>query len=104
MDSEPKRALELASQAISINSRNASYFDTRGNIFMRLGEWAKATKDLENATRDERMKQKSALYESLVECYKQQGMISSAAKMQKKVDELNASSAGSSETGPDKDN
>lgn len=104
MDSDPKRALDLASQAISINSRNASYFDTRGNILMRLGEWAKATKDLENATRDERMKQKPALYESLVECYKQQGMIASAAKMQKKVDELSPSSDNSSELDSDKDN
>jgi len=101
MDSEPKRALDLANQAISVNRRNASYFDTRGNIFMRLGEWAKATKDLEIATRDNKMKQKPALYESLVECYKQQGMISSAAKMQKKVDELKSSSDGSGEANSD---
>ncbi len=93
-ESDPQRALELATIAIGIQPRNAGYFDTRGNIYMQLGEWVKATADLEFASKDARLKLKPAVFESLVECYKQQNMIGTAAKIQKQADELKRKQGG----------
>ena len=94
MESNPQRALELSTIAIGIQPKNAGYFDTRGNIYMQLGEWEKATADLERASKDSRLKEKPAVFESLVECYKQQNMIGTAAKLQKQVDELKRKQSG----------
>ena len=94
MESNPQRALELSTIAIGIQPKKAGYFDTRGNIYMQLGEWEKATADLERASKDSRLKEKPAVFESLVECYKQQNMIGTAAKLQKQVDELKRKQSG----------
>ena len=94
MESDPQRALELSTIAIGIQPKKAGYYDTRGNIYMQLGEWEKATADLERASKDSRLKEKPAVFESLVECYKQQNMIGTAAKLQKQVDELKRKQGG----------
>lgn len=92
MDTELERALSLVNRAVAAHPK-AEYLDTRGNIYMRLSDWSKATNDLEQALkmlqRDKRQPSVQ-LYEALVECYRQQGMVSSAASYQKKVDELKA--------------
>ena len=88
MESDLNRAFELANTAVTLQPRNFQYRDTRGNIYMRLEQYPKAINDLEIALGG--MKEKIAVYDSLIRCYEKQGMLRVAKSYREKADELRA--------------
>lgn len=107
MDSDLPRSLQLVNKALGIFPTKAEYYDTRANIFMRMENWESATNDFEQAVklwqallRNSGKEPPVKIYEALVECYRQQGMISMAASYQNKVDELQAKEASEVQTNP----
>jgi tetratricopeptide (TPR) repeat protein len=99
MDADLNRAVGLAERAVAARPANPQYRDTRGNIYMRMGEWTKAVSDLEVAAKG--MEKKEKVYEALIECFRQLQMISEAESYQKRLDELRRQEANStSPNGP----
>ncbi len=105
IDKDPKRALEFADRAIGIAPGVWNYFDTRGNIQLKLGEFAKATFDLEKAVLGvdqarqnstqaqsrELDRKKASLFRKLEAAFEGQGLPDDAASYRDRAKELEAS-------------
>ncbi len=64
------RALEMSNQAVRIAPNNASFLETRGQIYTRMGEWSQAITDLEKAlNRITSISTRINVHESLASCY-----------------------------------
>ncbi len=104
IDANRQRALELANVAIRMQKTVPNYFDTRANIYMRMGDVTNAIRDFERAMSlasrilEDNSKEQAELdrtrrfliqvYGNLVVCYQQVGMMEEAGKFQAKADEL----------------
>jgi tetratricopeptide (TPR) repeat protein len=87
METDVDRALSLANRAVELNAGSPNYHDTRGNIYMRKGDWQNAIRDLERALAAG-MDKNVKLYENLVTCYEKLGLVEGAANYRKKIEEL----------------
>ena len=89
IDSDLERAFELANRAVAQSPNQAAYLDTRGTIYMKMGQYKKAINDFEDAIDfDRRFKSKVEVYEKLVVCFTELGMVKQAEVRQRKIDEL----------------
>ena len=61
------RALDLISQAIELNPDIPDFYDTRGEILMKLGRWKPAIVDLETALR--KLPGRAPIHRRLAVCY-----------------------------------
>ena len=62
-----ERALSLINQAIELDASVPDFFDTRGEILMRMGRWPQAITDLEAALR--KLPGRAAIHRKLSVCY-----------------------------------
>ena len=71
------RALNLISKAIELNPEIPDFYDTRGEIYMKLGRWKPAIVDLELALK--KLPGRPALHRKLAVCYDAAGAADLAA-------------------------
>lgn len=69
---DPERALGLINAALEKQPENASFLDTRGNIFVMLKQWRPALTDFEKALKG--VKDKKAVHKQLSVVYSELGM------------------------------
>ena len=96
------KALEMSNQAIRIAHDNASFLETRGQIYTRMGEFSKAIVDLEKAlNRITTLSTRINVHESLATSYEKLGDPDIARLHREKAETLRAQAALENDTSND---
>ncbi|MCA9075420.1 MAG: tetratricopeptide repeat protein [Planctomycetaceae bacterium] len=88
-DPDLPRALEMSNQAVRLAPNNASFLETRGQIYTRMGEYSKAITDLEKAIDHvTSIATRINAHESLAICYENLGDAELAQLHRKEAENL----------------
>lgn len=89
-DSDLDDALQLVNSAIEIDPSQATFYDTRGKIYVELGRYEDAVTDLTKALND--LPENVSLHEALVKSYSNLGYDAMVSRHQKRIDEIRGKS------------
>lgn len=87
MDVDLERSLSLSTMSIGVAPGVANYYDTHGNILIRMGQFDKAINDFEKAI-GLGLKDNAKVFRSLSLCYEKLGMIEDAASYSRRSEEI----------------